>query len=536
MNSVIFDPLAEFLEKYRELHFENTKNFFDNLVKKSQVNIEENRKTVAEYNTYKENLKKLKKTLNWWRFLRVVMCITILLIPLVIMKITPKIRGLRNDIEQADKRASELLELAYSQMQPLNSLFTDRDSLNLIHETIPLISFDECFTAEKEEDMKINYDFSLGINYEESTLDVLSGEYNENPFVFENTFKHTMGTETYHGYKTIYWTETYRDSNGKLQQRTKSETLHASVTKPKPFYNTQVVLNYGSQGAPELSFTRDATHLEQKGERAIERYVKKGEKKLKKLNEKALNNNKEFVSMSNTEFEVLFDALDRDNEVQFRTLFTPLAQTNMVKLLLSRDGFGDDFNFIKSKRMNKIVSSHSQGREMTVPASSYTSYFFDTIQEAFINKNISFFKALYFDFAPLLSIPAYQERPVHSLKPVPDYSQIYSLKECEALANIVDKTYVVHPETKTPAIIKSEFINSNGCSDETLIKSYSYDIIERVDIVPVYGGDGRYHNVEVFWDDYIPLEMESRFFVSKVSDATGTDIMATRNEICMYKI
>ena len=130
--------------------------------------------------------------------------------------------------------------------------------------------------------------------------------------------------------------------------------------------------------------------------------------------------------MSNTDFEVLFDALDRTNEVQFRTLFTHLAQTNMVALILSKLGYGDDFNFIKQKRMNKIISTHSQGRPINISARSYPSYSFDIIKDNFITKNTDFFKAVYFDFAPLWAIPIYQERPMHSLQPIPEYSQKYS--------------------------------------------------------------------------------------------------------------
>ena len=216
------------------------------------------------------------------------LCITLILIPLVILKTTPKIKSLRTEIEEADQRAEELFAEANEQMLPLNKLFTNRDALNIIESTIPLISFDDRFSVKQEVDMKINYDFSEFNADEQSTIDVLAGNYNENPFLFENKIIHTMGSETYHGYKTIHWTETYRDSSGKLRTRTKSQTLHATVTKPKPFYNTQIVLNYCSQGGPDLSFSRDASHLEQKSEKEIERFVKRGEKKLKKKTNKAV--------------------------------------------------------------------------------------------------------------------------------------------------------------------------------------------------------------------------------------------------------
>ena len=146
--------------------------------------------------------------------------------------------------------------------------------------------------------MVTNFDFGDRNDIEQSTLDVLAGHYNENPFLFENRLIHRMGTEVYHGYKTIRWTERYRSSDGKWHTRTRTQTLHATVTKPKPFYSTQVVLNYCAQGGPELSFSRDATNLDEKNERQIERYLKRGEKKLKKKTDEAIKNNSDFVSMS----------------------------------------------------------------------------------------------------------------------------------------------------------------------------------------------------------------------------------------------
>ncbi len=534
MNSLIFNPLEEYDGKFKALHLGNTEKAFEELATRSGVNVEENRATVKEYEACKESVSKLRKKLNLWRFLRVLMCITLILIPLVILKTTPKIRALREEIANVDKKAEELLSRAYTQMAPLNNLFTDRDALNIIEKTIPLINFAPCFSVDQETNMKLNYDFSISDSDEQSTLDVLSGEYNENPFLFETRLVHTMGVETYHGYRTIYWTETYRGSDGKTHTRTRSQTLHASVTKPKPFYKTQVLLNYCSQGGPELSFTRDATDLDELSDKQIERYVKKGEKKLKKKTDEAIKNNSDFMSMSNSDFEVMFDALDRDNEVQYRTLFTPLAQTNMVDLIRSKVGYGDDFNFIKRKRTNKIITQHSQGRSINLTPSCYYSYSYDIIRDNFIKKNTDFFKAVYFDFAPLWAIPMYQERPVHSLKPIPDYSQSYSDKECEALANAVETKDLVHPATKTRAILKSSFVSAKDNRDRIKVMAYSYDIIKRVELIPVLGGDGRFHTVTVPWDDYIPLEAKNELFVSPADEAKGKNIIAKRNNLCIH--
>ncbi len=531
---MIYNPLEEFDGKFKNLHLEKTKEYLEKLVKQSEINVEENRKTVKQYDTLKDSLSKIKKKMGLWRFLMVLTCITLILIPLAIIKINPKIKDLKNQTEQADKKIRELLALAYRQMQPLNDLFADGDALKIIESTVPTLSFSDCFSAEQETDMRINYDFNDFKNDEQSTIEVLAGHYNENPFVFEKKLIHKTAMQIYHGYKTIYWTETYRDSEGKTRTRTRSQTLHASVTKPKPVYSTQVLLNYCAQGGPELSFTRDATHLETKNDKEIDRYVKRGERKIKKLTDKAVKQNKEFTGMSNSDFEVLFDALDRTNEVQFRTLFTPLAQTNMVGLIRSRSGYGDDFNFIKRNRTNKIVSQHSQGREITLTPSEFRSYSYDVIKDNFINKNADYFKAVYFDFAPLWAIPIYQERPVHALKPIPDYSQKYSYKECESLSNMVDSERVVHPNTKTPAILKSSFVRSQNEVDEICVSAYSYDIMPRVDFIPVFGGDGHMHSVPVPWDEYIPLKAENNFFVSVLERAKNRNIVAKHNGVCIF--
>ncbi len=535
MDSVIFNPLEEYEKKFLNLHNDNVNRFFEDLLKKSGVDVEENRKTVDMHRKYSEALIKLKRKFNWMRFLRVMMCISLVLIPVVVKKTTPKIKEMRENIADSDKKIAELLEEANKQMLPLNSLFTDRDCLTLIEQTIPLISFASHFSSKQEADMRLNYDFDDCDNCEQSTLDVLSGNYNENPFLFENKLIHTMGEETYHGYKTIHWTETYRDSNGKLRRRTVSQTLHATVTKPKPFYHTQVVLNYCSQGAPDLYFSRDASHLDRKSEKALERYIKRGEGRLKRKTNAAIRSDGDFMSMSNSDFEVLFDALDRTNEVQFRTLFTPLAQTNMTALIVSKTGYGDDFNFIKAKRTNKIISTHSQGRAMKLMPENYISYSFDIIKENFTRKNTEFFRAVYFDFAPLLAIPAYQERPVHSLKPIPDYSQLYSMKEYEVLANAMKLSDVAHPDSKTKAILKSGFLSSDGRVDNACITAYSYDIEKRTDIVSVYGGDGHYHNVPVDWDEYIPLTAQNNFSISDSQSAKNKSVIARHDGLCIFK-
>ena len=81
LDQMIYNPLDEYDKRLRSAHFDNTNAFFDDLVARSGVDVAANRETVEQYNIYKENLSQLKKKLNLWRFLRVVMCITVVLIP-----------------------------------------------------------------------------------------------------------------------------------------------------------------------------------------------------------------------------------------------------------------------------------------------------------------------------------------------------------------------------------------------------------------------------------------------------------------------
>ena len=115
-----------------------------------------------------------------------------------------------------------------------------------------------------------------------------------------------MGSQVYHGHKTIYWTEYYYDSHGNRHSRSRSQTLHAALEKPKPFYDTVTTLTYCAQAGDNLSFSRNAKHYEKKDSKEIERIVRKGERNLKKLTDEAIKKNSDFMAMANTTFEVLF--------------------------------------------------------------------------------------------------------------------------------------------------------------------------------------------------------------------------------------
>ncbi len=517
----------------KEQHAANIREHFDTLLKASGVNEEENRATVKKYKHELALLDGVKKRISRYKLFRVLLIIAavlggifaivgiiepnliyiaigVLAIPLSIILIVKKINPLIKDAEALRQKheaaAAELLATAEAQMAPLNALFRDDDTFRLIEKTVPDIKFSERFTPRLKTFLKKDVARQYLDNGEASVTSAVSGEFSENPFVFLHRLVHRLGLETYHGTLVIHWTESYTDSEGRRRTRTRTQTLHASVTKPKPFYHEETFLCYANQAAPDLSFSRAATDTEELTEKQIERRVKKGKKKLEKKAREALEGGSGFREMSNAEFDVLFGATDRDHEVQFRLLFTPLAQKNTIALLKGEVGYGDDFSFIKRKELNVIKSEHAQGFAMYPSARNYYSYDIDAARANFESFNNNYFKSVFFDFAPLLSIPAYLEEPTGFLLDDNKGSENFSSLEHEKKANELGARNFAHGMSKTSVILKTRCVDSTEGYDDVEVSAYSYATANRVDFVSVLGGDGRIHAVPVHWIEYIPLE------------------------------
>lgn len=544
MNDLLLEPLKYYEKIGREEHRQNTETYFDQLLKESGVDVEQNRQTVKAYNKEKlladsaRSAIRKKRTLRGFTILAMVLCGILGIVGIVNLlddrqvglsifflilggaviiggilllkkKIDPAIRSANNVLQKHLAKADELLAQAEEQMLPLNALFDNTDAFKLIEKTIPEFTFDDKYSVEQEDFFINRHDFLDFNNGESSVLDTLSGRFAGNPFLFCNELVHEMGNKTYHGSLVITWTETYRDSNGKRCTRTRVQTLHASVIKPKPDFYTRQHLYYGNQAAPDLTFSRKPQHSERLNEKELERRVKKGEKRLKKKAEKAIKKGDSFQEMANSEFDVLFGAVDRDHETQFRLMYTPLGQQNTVDLLTSKTGYGDDFYFRKYKRFNVVTSEHAQGRDLDVSPAHYYSYDVDTARRNFVGYNVNYFKSIFFDFAPLLSVPAYVEAPCASLEPIEDASSYYTYYEHEVLSNALGGQRLAHEQSATNAILKTEHLEKRGGEDVVRVTAYSYAAVDRVDFIPVYGGDGKYHSVPVPWVEYIPLEKQT---------------------------
>lgn len=528
MTEQLWEPLRFYETQAKAMHAAHAEALFCELSAQAQIDEAQNRRTVVSYRAAGELLKKQTRKRKWLGFLRVLCIIGVVLSPILCMLVhlalgiplgvallalwifllNPKIKALKALCREQEQRTKELLQQAWQQMAPLNGLFSCEHTLRLIEKTVPEIAFAPRYEKEIEREFHEKYDFFTTMNGDCSVVDTLSGRLCGNPFLFCRYRRHEMSTQVYTGTLTISWTEYYRDSDGRTRSRRRTQVLTASVVKPKPEYTYQTVLHYGCQAAPDLSFSRTDTDVEKWSEKKIAREIRQGEEELRKKSEKSVRQGGSFQALTNTEFEVLFGAQNRDHEVQFRLMYTPLGQNNTVDLIRNQSGYGDDFDFYKRKRCNLILSEHAQRWQMDASPSNYVTYDIDEAKKRFLEFQAEYFKSVFFDFAPLLCVPAYQDSPVKSMESPAEYNSYFTEYEYEAVANVFGER-IAHRDTKTDVIYKTNLVRKGKDCDLVRICAHSYRTEPRVEFVPVLGGDRRMHAVPVPWTEYIPVQRET---------------------------
>lgn len=552
MDDKLLEPLKYYEGQGKQEHHDNIEAHLNKLVEQSGVNLEENRATVSKWQQEQKKISELSKVISKFKTIRglliaaivigailliasfgvlgdsgdssgialLVIGIIAIIVPIIVIvkKINPILKNTNAVLDEHQQKAKQLENEGWAQMSALNNLFTDDDAVRLMEKTLPDFSFEKNFTKAHERLFYQKYDYYDLQDVNCSMLDTLSGTYAGNPFLYGRRRVHKMGTEIYRGSLLITWTETYRDSQGNVRTRQRSQTLMASVTKPKPFYHTNTFLAYGNQAAPTLNFSRQAKHTEDLSEKALERTIKKGEQRLHKQAENAIKNGGNFQEMANSEFDVLFGATNRSNEVEFRFMYTPIGQRSTVALLKDSKNYGDDFEFIKRGKCNLIISEHAQGWKMNIFASDYKHFNFEEIRNRFITLNMTFFKSIFFDFAPLFAVPAYLDEPCASLDDIEPYDTNYTYYEHEVMANTMNVKPFLHEDSSTEAILKTKIANTSNGRDVISVTANSYKGVNRVDFIPVRGGDGRMHPVPVHWIEYIPVSKTTPVYLSGNAD------------------
>lgn len=537
-------PLDGYKNIYKDLHHKNVTEKLDSFVEQSQVNILENKATVKDIRSKEKIRDNLAKTIRnqnslktflivlnivlvivaffsiyqltltidhlvSWLLLPVSIILFILFVYLIRKKITPKIKLLIADKDEIIKKINELYSIAWNQMKPLNDLFYEGMSQELYQKTIPLVQMDQMFDSKRLDQLVSKFGLGDLEDLNRSTLYVQSGHIKGNPFYIAEDLVHKLGTKTYTGSITIHWTTTSR-VNGRTVTNHHSQVLTASINKPHPYYTEQSYLVYGNEAAPDLIFSRVDSDAEHMSEKEIERHVNKKIKKLEKKSRKSISQGSNYTVFGNSEFEVLFGATNRNNEVQFRLLFTPLAQTELLKLMKDKTiAFGDDFDFIKHKKINIIVPEHLATIKLDISPSYFTSYDFEDIKKKFVDYQNAYFKHVYFAFAPLMAIPLYQQTKTQEYIYKDLYESYVSFFEHEHIVNSMDISRFKPEESGTRNILKTRVIQSKDQKDILKVTAYGYKVVPRVEYVSRLGRDGRMHVIPVHWNEYMPVEKDT---------------------------
>lgn len=539
------EPIDDYVSFFKDEHERNVSEYFEDLVKKAGIDEQLNIETVAEFKGLQNSVSDSSKSRGWWKAGRitaivVAVCLVALavvqqgiyfltvipaagLVALIFMKINPEISQLNDKVADLEAKRDAKSNEAWLQMFPLNELHTWEAAAKLFMKTFPFVSFDQYFTASRLRDLTDNYDLSPSFNEGRSLHAIQSGTFKGNPFVVARYKEHWMGTRTYTGSLVIYWTESVRDSQGNWVNVQRSQTLTASVVKPYPEYQMRSSIIYGHEIAPNLSFSRTPSNLSGLEDGFMNNWRK--DHAIKKVEKKARKDIKsgsgELTVMSNKEFEALFNATDRDHEVEFRLLFTPLAQQEMVKLLNDKSvGFGDNFIFNKQGKINFVEPSHLSSIEFDANPRMFQTLELAEARQFFNNFHNYFFKTVYFSFAPIWTIPMYREN-----RTIPqDQGKAHdsSFWEHEAMANLIGQQNFRHPESVTENILKTN-AHGAGATKSVTVTAYGYEGIGRVDVIPMVGGDGNVHGVPVPWTEYLDVSRDATMVVGAVTNHVHGD-------------
>lgn len=551
MTEDIYDPLDEYASKFRPRFEQVAKETFAQLAREANVDVAANRETCRLLDMTEDELGSVKSSINWTTFLCVVLwcglavggwvlysqwqvidswyvvgigLAMVVALILLLAKVHPRLSQLKDERDNLQDKAEQYRAEAWRQMEPLNRLYDWDVLMRMMTQTVPRLEFDPYFTTQRLADLQEIYGWDGSFNKERSVIYSHSGLINGNPFVLCRTRKMEMGSKTYQGSKTIHWTTRERGSDGKMQTVHHSETLIATVTAPYPEYYEKTRLIYGNTAAPDLKFYRQQSGMANREGSLSYKW------KRRKLRNKARDlDNSDFAMLTNEEFEVAFDTSNRNNNQQYAMLFTPLAQSSMLKLLRDQEvGYGDDFDFGKNCMINTIISDHIQSMDLDMDPRRYHNYNYDQAERDFYTLNAGYFRAIYFCLAPLLCVPMYQQ--IRSQQDIygRDMQRRSAFWEHEALANFWGQDRFKHPRCVTDCILKTQSKSEADGNTRVTVFANGYRVEKRVTYVSKWGGDGRTHQVPVYWDEYLPVTGQGSMHMQE--DNSSEDAATTQRQ------
>lgn len=552
----VYEPLSRYQNEFKDRFAALTRAKFADLTKRSGLDVEANRRLVRQIHSLEQKAASAAGWKSFWGCLvflaflgagvagiafcyldtdpRRIYCLagSVVGIVLGLLLILPY-RRTAGRLAEYQTKIREAKARAWDQMKPLNRLYTWDITTSLIQEVVPRLAFDPYFTAQRLADLQRLYGWSDAFNEGKSILFAQSGVINGNPFLFGEYLDMNWGRKTYHGSLEISWTEWEEDEDGRSHRVTRYETLHAEVTKPIPVYSKEKILIYGNDAAPNLTFSREPSGLVEEGGGLGNWWRKR--RRLKELEafSRNLDDESQFTLMNNHEFEMWFHTPNRNNEVEFRLLFTPIAQIQMLAVMKDRKiGYGDDFTFRKCEKINLLTSAHLDEATLDTSPAHFQDFDYERARQTFQEFNERYFKDVYFSLAPLLAIPLYQQTRTHEdiwrgIAP----KAPASFWENEAAANFHGAEHFAHPDCISENLLKTKVLSRTNGTSRVAVTAYGFRGEDRVDTVEVYGGDGSYHQVPVEWVEYLPVQQTREMFVSEGDSPTPDFAEAYRSAL-----
>lgn len=553
-NEIALEPLKYYNEVLKQRCHENVVKLWDQLVADSRMNVDENRKLSDLYNRSVRLAARSSSKIRMLILVNIIvaalalaafyglyqffekkildevsggtMFYTLVFLGIVgiglweYFYVVPRWKRNKNLKKEYDQKSAEAKIECAKTMEKLNSLFDEDQARLLVMKTFPELYIAPYVKGAWIRNVERQYGSFMNDTVDNSVLDAVGGSLDDAPFVIRRKLSVKIVGKEYSGAVSISWTETesYYDSSSRRYRTrlvTRHETLRAYVTEPAPVYEENLCLAYGNTAAPDLSFTRVPSHVERMDKSELQRFIKSQEKKIASLGEKSVQNAGTFTPLTNTHFDCLFHAYDRDNPVQFRMLFTPLCELSMTDLL-QNSPYGDNFYFAKAKTMNYVYAEHCENwKKFVVLPKDCMDFSYENAKENFIRLHEEFFEKLFFLLAPVMAIPLYAQTKCSCFSSdLKSENYDCSNYEAELLANALSVCYTPS-DAKTRIIRKAEWCSKteDGCCFN--IRMHYFHTKKRGTVIRKRGGDGHMHDIPVEWTEYIPYSSDSKLFVKK---------------------
>lgn len=565
-----FNPVKFYNTVGKKEFSDNAEAYFEKLTKRSNINVDENKATVKKIKSLEEKLNKLSKKLNKLRGFTaffIVLCVVSFIVAaigivmlvgdgdlltgvlmivfgilcgigfilLIVLYFNKQIKNNSSIEANLKKEFNTQLLIAKNQLAPLINSFTFKDFVNVVNKTNNNFTLDDQLEPEKLLMLDNLFNFNPKLQDNDSLFEVESGNIEKNPFIRLLILEEVTRDKVYTGTRVVSWAVTVSDGKGGTYTTTRTQTLVAHYSAPAAFYGKCSYVIYGNEAAPDLKFSRNPSGYNyNKGEKDLKKFIKSRSKTIQDKYNDSMSKGGSFTPISNMEFESLFYALDRNNEQQYRLLFTPLAQRNLVDLISKETPYGDDFSFQKFRKLNIVSCKHSQTK-ISMNLDQYIGYWdYEVLKNDYLNEMNKEHTSLYFDLAPLLCIPLYQMSEPSVFNPMENLTHI-SIYEAEAFVNHMKEELFIHPDAKTPQILKLNFINSKNNTDVFEVCSYAFDKIQRIAEVPVVAGNGSTYLVPVVWYEYIPVSRTTKVAIAKISEKTDEVEAYSDDNIISYR-